>query len=286
MAELFKGHIVNDEHYPLPQTESSLGHIAAPAAAPDVDPAEVAAAHSELQQMVRIVGELRPALQEMNEAAHAGARQQGYADGLAQAQRELEQTLMEAMAALTDAQVQKHTFAMQNTAELAELSLKIARKIIGAHLDADPDLVGRIVAHCVAELEPSTALTLRVNETDLPRIVAHTDEINRLVAGVGTVSIVADPTVDRGGCILTSPVGDVDARIETKLHVLEAAFGAQKGAVAASLTNAVASYHTQPEAAHTSDAYAANPEAAAAYSDEMDFGGDALSFGDDPYGGI
>ena len=45
------------------------------------------------------------------------------------------------------------------------------------------------------------------------------------------VTITADGAINRGGVVLISPVGDVDARIETKLEVLEIAFLAQRRAL-------------------------------------------------------
>ncbi len=49
--------------------------------------------------------------------------------------------------------------------------------------------------------------------------------------GGGRVEIVADESRGVGGVVLVSPVGEVDARIETKLSVLETAFTAQRRAL-------------------------------------------------------
>jgi flagellar biosynthesis/type III secretory pathway protein FliH len=37
---------------------------------------------------------------------------------------------------------------------------------------------------------------------------------------VKSIVITSDPTIARGGCLLETPSGDVDASIETQLHSL------------------------------------------------------------------
>lgn len=231
MAQLFKGHIVDDNNYPMPQSAgSATGH--APAHASQISDAEVRAAASDLERIVQMVGSLRPAVEGVSEALRAGAQQQGYNEGLTRAQSEVQHTTMEAMAALTAAQQERHALAEQHESALADLALRIARKVIGAHLEADPSLVARIVHETIAELEPTVSLEVHVHPDDLPAVEASRANIERLVQGTGSVRVVADASVDRGGCVLVSPVGEVDARIATKLAVLETAFAAQRRTIA------------------------------------------------------
>jgi flagellar biosynthesis/type III secretory pathway protein FliH len=228
MAQLFKGHIVDDNDYPMPQPAGSatLGHAAG--AQPSVSPQQVAAAAGDLERIVGMVNSLRPAVEGVTEALRSGAQQQGYSEGIARAQAEVHTTVMEAMAALTSAQQERHALALQHEGALADLALRIARKVIGAHLEADPTIVARIVQDTLGELEPTVALEVHVHPEDLTTVEAARSELDRLVSGSGSVQIIADNSVDRGGCLLVSPVGDVDARISTKLAVLETAFAAQR----------------------------------------------------------
>lgn len=241
MARVIKGGAVDDGQFPLPPdrhnsaTQQASGMPGAggfnegPFAG--VEPAELQHALSELQQMVGMVNGMRPAVQELSETLRSGAREQGYNEGVARAQAEVQAQLMEAIAALTAAQQERHRIAQRNESALAELALKIARKVIGEQLAADPALVARIVADTIRELEPSTAIEVHVHPEDVAIIEASRTELERLVQGSGAVTVLADDTVARGGVVLISPVGEVDARIETKLHVLETAFLAQRRAL-------------------------------------------------------
>jgi flagellar biosynthesis/type III secretory pathway protein FliH len=233
MARGLKGNTFDDGQFPMPP--DPRGHAAmeqgADPAFSGVEPAELQHALGELQQIVGMVHGMRPAVQELAETLRSGAREQGYQEGVARAQSEVQTQLLEVMAALTAAQQERHRLAMEHEGALADLALQIARKVIGAHLDADPTLVSRIVQQAIRDLEPSTALEVRVNPSDLQVVEESRRELERLVQGGGRVEITADPSVDHGGVLLVSPVGEVDARIETKLSVLETAFTAQRRAL-------------------------------------------------------
>jgi flagellar biosynthesis/type III secretory pathway protein FliH len=230
MAQLFKGHIVNSEPYPMPTPAGAVQPGADQHApqAPVVDAADLQRAAGDLEQIVHLVQAMRPTVEQMHASVHAGAQQQGYNDGLARAQAEVQAQLVEALAAVTAAQNERHRFAQEQEQALADLALKIARKVIGAHLEADPAIVARIVESTVGDLEPTTSLKVRVHPEDVHFVEQSRAELERMVAGPGTIEILGDLAVERGGVVLESPVGEVDARIETKLAVLETAFAAQR----------------------------------------------------------
>lgn len=236
-ARVIKGGTVDDGQFPMPPDPNAprATHPSHGGAAPGdpgtfggVEPAEMQHALGELQQMVGMINGMRPAVQEVAETLRTAGAEQGYRDGIAQAQREVERQLIEVMTALTAAQHERHRLALEHEGALADLAMRIARKVIGTHLAEDPALVQRIVAETVRELEPSTSIEVRVNPQDLPVVEQGRAELERLVQGSGELVISADETVDAGGVVLISPVGEVDARIETKLGVLETAFAAQR----------------------------------------------------------
>ena len=249
MAQLFKGHAVDDGAYPMPEPvrravmqptggvgqPGSHGQPAQPGGqmsnvdvAAMIDHEKLTAAASDIERIVQAVASLRPAVEQVSDSLRHGAQQQGYTDGIARAQAEVKDQLVEAIAALTAAQQERISIARKNEAALADLAMTIARRVIGAHLERDPELVGRIVHETIVDLEPASSVVIHVNPSDLAGVEANHAELERLVAGPGSVAIVADESVDHGGCLLVSPVGEVDARISTKLAVLETAFAAQR----------------------------------------------------------
>ncbi len=43
----------------------------------------------------------------------------------------------------------------------------------------------------------------------------------RMVENIRSVTVVEDSTVDKGGCIIETDFGEIDARISSQLHEIE-----------------------------------------------------------------
>jgi flagellar assembly protein FliH len=52
---------------------------------------------------------------------------------------------------------------------------------------------------------------------------AHKDELIKMMESLKKVNIYEDSRVDRGGCIIETDVGAIDARISTQLDTIEEA---------------------------------------------------------------
>lgn len=227
MTQFFKAHVVNSDEYPLPD---SAPQRAQDGSILDEMPseAEMSGAASDMHEIVNIVGQLKPQLQEMAAQVSENARQQGYNDGLKQAQNEIDKHLLDAVATLTEAQRGREEIARRHSDALADLAMVVARKVIGKSFTADPTLVAQVVEDTLRDLEPSNSLTVRVNSVDVEHVEARRANIERLIAAGGHVDIVVDDTIEPGGVVLATPVGEVDARTTSKLAVLEAAFLAER----------------------------------------------------------
>ncbi|MBC7645412.1 MAG: hypothetical protein H7123_09805, partial [Thermoleophilia bacterium] len=108
MAQLFKGHVIDDGAYPMPeplrqpavmQPTGNGGHVQHGAAMSNADAAAVIdneklnAAASDIERIVQAVASLRPAVEQVSDSLRHGAQQQGYTDGIARAQAEVKDHL-------------------------------------------------------------------------------------------------------------------------------------------------------------------------------------------------
>ena len=222
MAQFFKAEVLDQDGFPLPERQRTQ-----PEGGPQLpSEAEAEAARSELQDIVDTIGQLKPQVDALAAAAAESARQQGYNDGLEKAHSEVRQNLMEAVAALTEAQRERERIAGEHSEALKHLAIRIARKVIGDSFEADPTLVTTVIEDALRDIEPSYSLEVHVHPDVAQTVEESRPELERLVAGGGRINVVADPAVGPGGCTLVTPVGEVDARVETKLSVLEAALKA------------------------------------------------------------
>jgi flagellar biosynthesis/type III secretory pathway protein FliH len=104
------------------------------------------------------------------------------------------------------------------------LARKMAEKIIGRAVALDPAVMGEIAGQALAASRVrGGAVVLRVHPDDLAAVERTRPEWLARVAAGANVRVVADESVGRHGCVVETPVGRLDARLETQLDALESA---------------------------------------------------------------
>jgi type III secretion protein L len=107
------------------------------------------------------------------------------------------------------------------------LAVRMAEKILGRALELNDDVVTGIAARALASARTRAGVvTLRIHPGDRAAVEAARPELAARLAAAVELRVVDDPTVSRGGCVVDTPAGRLDARLETQLAALErAAFG-------------------------------------------------------------
>ena len=102
------------------------------------------------------------------------------------------------------------------------LARKMAEKIIGRAVVLDPAVMGEIAGQALAASRVrGGAVVLRVHPDDIAAVERTRPEWLARVAAGANVRVVADASVGRHGCVVETPVGRLDARLETQLDALE-----------------------------------------------------------------
>ncbi len=102
--------------------------------------------------------------------------------------------------------------------DLSRLACEIARKLIHTELQQNGDLVLAVVKRALAYLADREGLVIRVSPEDWETVSGNKDFWKPVQERLAEVSIVADDHVTRGGCIIESASGQVDARLETQFE--------------------------------------------------------------------
>jgi flagellar biosynthesis/type III secretory pathway protein FliH len=150
------------------------------------------------------------------EEAAAHGQQQGYAAGLAAAEAQLA-PVREALAGVVDGVASaEERFLAAAELRSVELALALAEKIVGAALDVRPELVVEIVTGALRRSVERDRLVVEVSPDDVELVRASvTEAADRL--GVGRLEVVAERRVARGGCVVRTSEGEIDARISEQL---------------------------------------------------------------------
>jgi flagellar assembly protein FliH len=166
---------------------------------------------------------------EADDLRHA-ARQQGYEEGyqagMAAAREELAPATAALGQALTEAQQMRADAAETVEARAVELAIRLAEKVVAGTIEVQPERVVDVVRgglRCLVERE---RVTVQVNSLDLELVREAIGPLVTTLGGIDNIEVQEDRRVSRGGALVRSAAGEVDATIETKLErareVLEA----------------------------------------------------------------
>lgn len=108
--------------------------------------------------------------------------------------------------------------------EMVRLALEVARKVVGREVQADVETVAGIVRDAVNRVEHAEHITLRMNPGDMQRLTELKPRLLDELAEAGRARFETDASITSGGCRVESDSGDIDARLEQRFKVVEAAF--------------------------------------------------------------
>ena len=103
---------------------------------------------------------------------------------------------------------------------LIQLALAAAQKLV-AGLPVDLELVEAVVREALSQVEDTAEITVQLHPEDLALLHKHQSILLTAPAANGPVRFSSSPAATRGGCLVQTRFGVVDARRETKLEQLQ-----------------------------------------------------------------
>ncbi len=107
--------------------------------------------------------------------------------------------------------------------QMVDMILMIARKVIKDEIVERKEVVLNNIREALRRIKDRDRVDIRVNFADLELTTAHKDELIKMMESLRKVNIYEDSRIDRGGCIIETDVGSIDARISTQLKEIEEA---------------------------------------------------------------
>lgn len=105
--------------------------------------------------------------------------------------------------------------------QMTEIILMIARKVIKDEIVERREVVINNIKEAIKRVKDRDRIDIRVNFADLDMTTAHKDELIKMIESLKKINIYEDSRVERGGCIIETDVGAIDARISTQLDSIE-----------------------------------------------------------------
>jgi flagellar assembly protein FliH len=170
-----------------------------------------------------------PSIEEITAKLHE-ARQAGYQDGYRDGLSALEsfkQTFAQQMAAqvgqlLQSFDSQLDALEQQMAQSLARTATQLARQVLRHELSANPEIVAQVATEAVnAVLMSARHIRVHLNPQDQALVAEGAAEALQARGA----RLMASHTITRGGCLIESDAGSIDARIESRWQQAASALG-------------------------------------------------------------
>ena len=157
-------------------------------------------------------------------AIAAETRRRAHEEGLAEGLAEARALIAPAFEAVAEAErlirAREEDFLRAAERSAVELALAIAEKIVGAAVSARPETVLEVVGGALLRTATRHRLVIEVNPEDLELVSESAEGLAARLGGVQRLDVVAERRVERGGCIVRTEEGEIDARIGSQLERL------------------------------------------------------------------
>lgn len=178
-----------------------------------------------LEAARREAAELRRSTEEELAGITEEARQKGYKEGYEagwqEGKAEVER-LVARIHVIIERLVQKRNEIIEGAeTQLINLVLLMVKKVVKVISENQKNVVISNVIQALRKLKTRGDVVIRVNLEDVQLATEHTKEFIRMIENIRSVSIVEDTTVDKGGCVIETDFGEIDARISSQLHEIE-----------------------------------------------------------------
>ena len=170
-------------------------------------------AHNRARALIEDAAERADAIaQEARKSGH----EDGFDAGRTAADREMNDMLVTMRGLLEMARAERHKMMEEAEPELVRLALGIAERVLHQQVALDRGVVVEMAKTAIGRLIERDSVTVRVNPADLERMRQHRDELIA-IGDIRNLRVVEDQRVGRGGVVVDTDAGTIDARISTQL---------------------------------------------------------------------
>ncbi len=159
----------------------------------------------------------RASLEGLIGEARAQGHREGFETGLAEARQQLAPAMQALDRAVEQLEQEQLRFCERAERAAVELALNLAEKVLAAALQVNPEAVLEVVAGALRHTAVRDHLVLEVNPDDLELVRDSAEQLAGRAGGIRRLDVISERRVPRGGCVVRTEEGEVDARIGEQL---------------------------------------------------------------------
>ena len=123
--------------------------------------------------------------------------------------------------ALTQLQQELAAWRMEWETRSVGMAVEIARRICRRELSAQPEIVLQQIEAALQLASPDDSIELRVHPHDLETMEPAIRALVSRLSSLSRTTVIGDPQIAAGGCVLRTKYGQIDAQIESQLARIE-----------------------------------------------------------------
>jgi flagellar assembly protein FliH len=165
-----------------------------------------------------------PDLAQIERNAYENGFHQGERAGMEMAEKKLEVVMRRYAEAVLELGKAKARLYAEVEPQVVKLAIEVARRIVHREIHADREIIQTLVKVALNHATEKSAVTVHLNPTDYSYLLEHRNQLAGPDDSGREVILLADKAIERGGCLVKTECGDIDARIEEEFRELERGF--------------------------------------------------------------
>lgn len=163
----------------------------------------------------------RSQVESIRKSAHDEGFQAGKDEGYEQGRAEVQRLVAQIHSIIGHTLEKRNEIIDESETQIINLVLLIVKKVIKVISENQKNVVINNVIQALRKLKSRGEVIIRVNLEDVKLTSEHVKDFMNMVGSVRSITVVEDASVDRGGCVLETDFGEIDARISSQLHEIE-----------------------------------------------------------------
>ncbi len=115
----------------------------------------------------------------------------------------------------------KEKIIYESEKQMVDIILMITRKVIKDEIVERKEIVINNIKEAMLSVKNKDRIDIRVNFADLEVTTAHKSELIGLMETLKRINVYEDSRIDRGGVVIETEIGSIDARISSQLTEIE-----------------------------------------------------------------
>ncbi len=175
------------------------------------------------RQGAELVSAARSQADQIATEARTAGYEAGYAEGLQRAEGELSDLFRFAEGAVREIAETRTRMLEESETALVALAVQVAEKILQTSLELEPHRIADVLRGALRKAYVRDHVQVVCNPDDLALVEGASQDLQAQVGTLKNLELIGDRRISRGGVIVRTPGGDVDATLESQLDRLRAA---------------------------------------------------------------